>query len=154
MPIFISFNAAIRKIKNGDELMMSEGPILMTNLTLPVETWILPIFIGSMYWLSMQVNLSQVINVSAVSLGTRITKMKPVKYFLNGVILLMVYISGQVESGITLFWAGSATIALMSNLILLSPRVLRMLKIPKFQDDPKEPYKMYFDYLAKKFKLK
>ena len=155
MPIFLSFNAALRKISNGDELMMTEGPPLMTNLTLPVETWILPIFVGSIYWLSLQVNASQVHNISAVTMSSGVlSRQKFMRYFIHSLILVMVFLCGQVESGLALFWAGSATSALASNLLLISPRVLSLLRIPRFPGDPKHPYRTFADYLATKLKLK
>ena len=153
LPFFLSFNAAIRKVSNGDELMMTEGPMFMTNLTLPVETWILPLFVGSLFWLSLQVNLSQKSKTQAVT-GLK-SKLTPiiVRHFVNGLILLMVYLCGQVESGLALYWASSAASAYASNLVLISPRVLRQLRIPRFEDDPKHPYRTYGQFLARKFKL-
>ena len=153
LPFFLSFNAAIRKVSNGDELMMTEGPMFMTNLTLPVETWILPLFVGSLFWLSLQVNLSQASKMQAMtSLNSNRTQ-TIVRYFVNGLILVMVYFCGQVESGLALYWASSAASAYASNLVLISPRVLRQLGIPRFENDPKHPYRTYGQFLAQKFKL-
>ena len=153
LPFFLCFNSAIRKIRNGDELMMTEGPIFMTNLTVPVETWILPMFVGSLFWLSMQVNLSQTSRVEAVTNNNNWLRGKVVRTFTNALILLMVYLCGQVESGLALYWASSAATALASNLVLLSPRMLRLLRIPRFENDPKHPYKTYGQFVAQKLKL-
>jgi len=113
----------------------------MPDLTLPVETLAMPFLLGSLWFLSLELNYNQ---------GKRIKpEGKTAKAFQfifktgsRALILWIVYLSTKVESGVTLYWVSSASVGLLSNLILMSPKFRSSVGIMRFDGDPDKPYKL------------
>lgn len=63
------------------------------------------------------------------------------QYFFRGISILMVPIAAFVPSGLALYWVTSSTFGLLQNLIILSPKVRRIARIPKVDSEHEHPYK-------------
>ena len=64
------------------------------------------------------------------------------KIVIRGLILWIVYLSTKIESGVTLYWVSSASVGLISNLILMCPTFRNPVEIMRFDEDPDKPYQL------------
>lgn len=159
LPVWISNTIALRKLILDPQYQlqfMVQGPLLMDNLAVPCQTMALPIFLGAIYFTNM--NIGRLLRSSQLN-----SKVLPpstaAKYinrfmivFFNVIILLMVYLTTIVESGVALYWTTSGIVTLMTNLFLMSPRAKRLVGIKVFNDDPKNPYQLIYKNAMKIFK--
>ena len=53
----------------------------------------------------------------------------------------IVYLSTKIESGVTLYWVGSASVGFISKLILMPP-FRNSVGIMRFDEDPDKPYQL------------
>lgn len=60
----------------------------------------------------------------------------------------MIPIAAFVPSGLALYWVSSSTFGLIQNLLILSPKIRRLAKIPIVNSEHERPYR----YLAQKIK--
>ena len=155
IPVFLSSTMALRRLSSKPELLdvklqlLNGGPFLMPDLTVPVDTLVLPIFLGTLFWLGMEVNLNK--NKPQLVRESK-NRILP-KILINtgrGLILLMVYFSTKVESSIVLYWTGSAAVGLISNLVIMSPKLRRAVGIRKTPADEEHPYKVLYDNMISK----
>lgn len=159
LPVWISMTIALRKLILSPEYhhqFMLQGPVMMENLAIPCQTMALPIFMGAIYFTNL--------NIGRLLRGPKLdSKILPPstasKYlnnfmivFFNAIILLMVYLTTIVESGVALYWTTSGIITLITNLSLMSPRAKRIFGIKIFKDDPKNPYQLIYKNALEKFK--
>merc|ERR1719510_125757 len=121
--------------------LIQGGPFLMPDLTLPVETLTMPILLGSLWLLSLKVFDNQNKRIEIQGKGAKVFKVME-KIVTRGLILWIVYLSTKVESGVTLYWVSSASVGLLSNLILMSPKFRSSVGIMRFDGDPDKPYEL------------
>lgn len=103
------------------------------NLTVPDDSYILPVSLG-------------LINLAIVELQS-MTRTRPptqLQHYANhvfrGMSVLMVPIACTVPSALCIYWVTSSACALSQNLLLLSPRVRRIVGIPQTETELLEPY--------------
>lgn len=72
------------------------------------------------------------------------------QYFFRTVSILMIPIAAFVPSGLALYWVSSSTFGLLQNLIILSPKVRRMARIPKVNSEHDKPYRHLFDKIKER----
>ena len=113
----------------------------MPDLTLPVETLTMPILLGSLWFLSMKVFDNQNKRIEIQGKSAKVFEVMG-KIVTRGLILWIVYLSTKVEFGVTLYWVGSASVGLISNLILMSPKFRNSVGIMRFDKDPDKPYQL------------
>ena len=147
IPIWISISMSVRKLCQNSEYehiklqLIQGGSFLMPDLTLPVETLTMPILLGSLWFLSLKVFDNQNKRIEIRGKKAKIFKFME-KIVIRGLILWIVYLSTKIESGVTLYWVGSASVGLISNLILMSPKFRNSVGIMRFDEDPDKPYQL------------
>ena len=147
IPIWISISMSVRKLCQNSEYehiklqLIQGGSFLMPDLTLPVETLTMPILLGSLWFLSLKVFDNQNKRIKIRGKKAKVFKVME-KIVIRGLILWIVYLSTKIESGVTLYWVGSASVGLISNLILMSPKFRNSVGIMRFDEDPDKPYQL------------
>merc|ERR1711911_350708 len=69
---------------------------------------------------------------------------------LRGLCLVMLPIASYAPAGVALYWTTSSVYGLIQNLVMLSPRVRRGLKIPQTPRELQQPYKHIADQIKSK----
>ncbi|XP_034272009.1 cytochrome c oxidase assembly protein COX18, mitochondrial isoform X1 [Pantherophis guttatus] len=155
IPVWIFVSVALRNLSIGrgdsEGLLIQEqfstgGILWFKDLTLPDSTWILPITLG----------LLNLLIVEIFSLRKTETS-KFWKYatnFFRAVSLLMIPIASNVPSILALYWVSSSFIGLSHNLLLRSPAFCKLCHLPRTKSDSDTPYKdiaaaLYMKYFFK-----
>ena len=147
IPIWISISMSVRKLCQNSEYehiklqLIQGGSFLMPDLTLSVETLTMPILLGSLWFLSLRVFCNQNKRIEIRGKKAKVFKFME-KIVIRGLILWIVYLSTKIESGVTLYWVGSASVGLISNLILMFPKFRNSVGIMRFDEDPDKPYQL------------
>ncbi|XP_063776167.1 cytochrome c oxidase assembly protein COX18, mitochondrial [Pseudophryne corroboree] len=143
IPMWIFISLALRNFSfntNGSSAgtaiyrqLQEGGALWFSDLAMPDYTWILPVYLG-------------LINLLLVELfALRKTQMSRFqKYMTNiirGVSVVMIPIAASVPSCMALYWASSSTVGLVHNLLLRSPTVRRIFRLPRTKLDSDTPYK-------------
>ncbi|XP_060535800.1 cytochrome c oxidase assembly protein COX18, mitochondrial [Cylas formicarius] len=116
------------------------------NLTVADQSWILPVTLG-------------LLNLAIVELQLLSRKNVPSKvqtalsYVFRGISVLMVPVAAAVPSCLVLFWTTSSAYGLAQNLLLMSPKVRRLCRIPKTSSEAQNPYDDALDRLKAKLKM-
>jgi len=126
--------------------MSAEGLAWCQNLSVPDPTFILPVLVGvtfastifiSSHKLKQEGAVSQ--QVSKFSQGITIT--------LYSVSLLMIPLASYQPAALALYWATSGCMGIFINLVILSPNLRRMVRIPKIPAEMDRPYTTLRDKL-------
>ncbi|XP_066156904.1 cytochrome c oxidase assembly protein COX18, mitochondrial [Euwallacea fornicatus] len=159
IPLWVSLSVSIRNLVymlpevdvkaqlTFTELMVG-GFGFIPNLTIPDSSWIFPVALGIL-------NLA-IIELQVLSKAPDLQTKKVQKIFTNifrGLSVLMVPIAASVPSCLVLYWTTSSAFGLMQNLLLMAPKVKRILKIPKSAAEVDKPYNMVISNFKSKFKL-
>lgn len=159
IPLWVSFSFAIRNLvymlpKSAAETaqitfeQLSVGGFgWITNLTETDSTLILPVILG-------------ITNLVIIELQMMSKLHEPSKFqryfmnFLRGISIMLIPISATVPSCLCLYWVTSSIYGLGQNMLLLSPRVKRSLKIPMSPSELKNPYSHLKTKIASKLFIK
>lgn len=147
IPLWIIQSVAIRNLVQGlpdptslqaqltlTELMIG-GFGWIPNLTVPDSSWILPITLGVINLMVIQIQVS----IRKDGPGGRMRKIATNAF--RGFSILMIPIAAMVPSCLCLYWVSSSTYGLIQNLVLISPKVRSGLGIPELSHLPKDkPY--------------
>uniref|UniRef100_H3B579 Cytochrome c oxidase assembly factor COX18 n=1 Tax=Latimeria chalumnae TaxID=7897 RepID=H3B579_LATCH len=115
------------------EELAAGGMLWFPDLTLPDSTWILPVLVG-------------VVNLLIVEIFA-LRKLEPSKFqkyvtnFIRAISLVMIPIAATVPSSMALYWLSSSAVGLGQNLLLHSPTFRQLCRIPKAKSDSDTPYK-------------
>lgn len=104
------------------------------NLLLPDESLVLPVALGL-------INLA-IVELQLMSKIRKDSKIQ--KYMTNlfrGLSILMIPIAAYVPSCLALYWVTSSTYGLIQNLVLLSPKIKKLTKIPETPSQLENPYR-------------
>ncbi|XP_026573085.1 cytochrome c oxidase assembly protein COX18, mitochondrial isoform X2 [Pseudonaja textilis] len=155
IPVWVFISIALRNLSigRGDseglliQQQFSTGGILwFKDLTLPDSTWILPITLG----------LLNLLIVEIFSLRTTETSRfwKYATNFFRALSVLMIPIASNVPSILALYWVSSSFIGLSHSLLLRSPAFCRLCHLPRTKSDSDTPYKDIVAALYTKYFLK
>ncbi|XP_068972975.1 cytochrome c oxidase assembly protein COX18, mitochondrial [Bombus flavifrons] len=156
-PIWISFSVAVRNmcyvlpqispatVKDFQELTTG-GFGWIQNLVDIDHFFILPILFGFSHLVTMEVNY--VLFKIKDSRFNRIYK-----NFCRVLIVCFMPIMACLPSCLSLFWITNNCYGLLQNLVLLSPKVRKLLRIPKTDSDLRHPYQKLHERLLGKFSL-
>uniref|UniRef100_A0A8C0LTA9 Cytochrome c oxidase assembly factor COX18 n=1 Tax=Canis lupus dingo TaxID=286419 RepID=A0A8C0LTA9_CANLU len=151
-PMWIFMSVALRNFSTGaahsegfsvQEQLATDGILWFPDLTALDSTWILPISVGVINLLIVEIFALQKIGMSRFQ--TYIT------YFVRAVSVLMIPVAATVPSSIVLYWLCSSLMGLSQNLLLRSPRFRQLCRIPLTKSDSDSPYKDLFAAFYTKF---
>ncbi|XP_036783427.2 cytochrome c oxidase assembly protein COX18, mitochondrial isoform X2 [Manis pentadactyla] len=152
LPMWIFMSVALRNFSTGtthsegfsvQEQLATDGVLWFPDLTALDSTWILPVSVGVINLLIVEIFALQKIGMSHFQ--TYIT------YFVRAVCVLMIPIAATVPSSIVLYWLCSSFMGLSQNLLLRSPRFRQLCRIPLTKSDSDTPYKDLFAAFYAKF---
>ncbi|XP_067898001.1 cytochrome c oxidase assembly protein COX18, mitochondrial isoform X3 [Heterodontus francisci] len=156
LPLWIFISVALRNLSLAasdtaaaaavQDLAMG-GVLWFPDLTLPDFTWILPISLGLVNLLIVEIFALRRIELSKFQ--------KYVTYMIRGISVLMVPIAATVPSSMALYWLTSSCVGLGQNLLLRSPRLRTLCRIPKMKSDSDTPFRdLSAEFTAKYFHRK
>ncbi|XP_037385976.1 cytochrome c oxidase assembly protein COX18, mitochondrial isoform X1 [Talpa occidentalis] len=152
LPMWIFMSVALRNFSTGaahsegfsiQEQLAAGGVLWFPDLTAQDSTWILPVSVGVINLLIVEIFALQKIGMSRFQ--TYIT------YFVRVVSVLMIPIAATVPSSIVLYWLCSSIMGLSQNLLLRSPGFRQFCRIPSTKLDSDTPYKDLFAAFHTKF---
>ncbi|XP_011358819.1 mitochondrial inner membrane protein COX18 isoform X4 [Pteropus vampyrus] len=152
LPMWIFMSVALRNFSTGaahaegfsvQEQLATGGVLWFPDLTSLDSTWILPISVGVINLLIVEIFALQKIGMSRFQMY--------VTYFVRAVSVLMIPVAATVPSSIVLYWFCSSFMGLSQNLLLRSPRFRRLCRIPLTKGDSETPYKDLFAAFYAKF---
>lgn len=152
LPMWIFMSVALRNLSTGktqseglsvQEQLATGGVLWFSDLTAVDSTWILPVSVGVINLLIVEIFALQKIGTSRFQ--TYVT------YFVRAVSVLMIPIAATVPSSIVLYWLCSSFVSLSQNLLLRSPRFRQLCRIPLTKSDSDTPYKDLFAAFYAKF---
>ncbi|KAM4854795.1 cytochrome c oxidase assembly protein COX18, mitochondrial [Thomomys bottae] len=152
IPMWIFVSVALRNFSIGaahsegfsvQEQLASGGVLWFPDLTALDSTWILPISLGVLNLLIVEIFAVQKSGMSRFQVY--------ITHFVRAVSLLMIPIAATVPSSIALYWFCSSFMGLSQNLLLRSPGFRQLCRIPPTKLDSDTPYKDLFAAFYAKF---
>ncbi|XP_040442512.1 cytochrome c oxidase assembly protein COX18, mitochondrial isoform X1 [Falco naumanni] len=152
IPMWVCVSLALRNCSVG--AMSSEvqgqfsagGALWFTDLTAPDSTWILPVLLGLVNLLIVEIFASQKMDVSRFQ--------KLATNFFRVVSVVMIPVAATVPSSMSLYWLSSSFVGLSHNLLLRSPTFRRLCCIPRTKSDSDTPYRDIVSALTTKYSFK
>ncbi|XP_072261449.1 cytochrome c oxidase assembly protein COX18, mitochondrial [Pyxicephalus adspersus] len=157
IPMWIFMSLALRNFSycmNGSttelffhKQLQDGGALWFPDLTLPDSTWILPISLGVINLVLVEMFALRKIELSRFQ--------RYLTNFIRAVSILMIPIAASVPSSMALYWVSSSFVGLTHNLLLRLPTVRRLFRVPRSKADSDTPYKdMFSAFITKYFKRK
>ncbi|XP_054847577.1 cytochrome c oxidase assembly protein COX18, mitochondrial [Eublepharis macularius] len=155
IPVWVFVSIALRNFSIGrptsegfsiQEQLSTGGTLWFTDLTAPDPTLVLPIALGLLNLLIVEMFVLRKTELSRFQ--------KYSTYFFRGMAILMVPIAATVPSAMALYWVSSSFVGLSHNLLLRSPAFRRICRIPRTKSDSDTPYKDILDAFCAKYFLK
>nr|XP_012600436.1 mitochondrial inner membrane protein COX18 isoform X2 [Microcebus murinus] len=152
LPVWIFMSVALRNFSTGatnsegfsvQEQLATGGVLWFPDLTALDSTWILPVSVGVVNLLIVEIFALQKIGMSRFQMY--------ITHFVRVVSVLMIPIAATVPSSIALYWLCSSLMGLSQNLLLRSPGFRQLCRIPLTKSDSKTPYKDLFAAFHTKF---
>lgn len=72
------------------------------------------------------------------------------QYFFRTISIIMVPIAAFVPSGLSLYWVSSSAFGLAQNLLILSPKVRRLARIPLVNSEHEHPYRHLYEKIRER----
>lgn len=125
--------------------LLSGGLGWITDLSSSDPYYILPLIIGITNFVNIELN--------------SLRKKEPSKWqsfitrLFRTLTIAMVLFASQVPSAMSLYWATSSSFGLVQNVLLMQPKVRRMLQIPKSPSESKTPIKDKLEVLKARIDL-
>ncbi|XP_033024707.1 cytochrome c oxidase assembly protein COX18, mitochondrial [Lacerta agilis] len=142
IPMWVFVSMALRNFSVGraaadgfliQEQLSTGGVLWFPDLTVPDSTWILPIALGLLNLLIVEIFALRKTELSRLQrYGTN---------FFRGVSVLMIPVAATVPSAMALYWVSSSFMGLSHNLLLRSPAFRRLCHIPRTKSDSDTPYR-------------
>ncbi|KFO86361.1 Mitochondrial inner membrane protein COX18, partial [Buceros rhinoceros silvestris] len=138
IPVWVCVSLALRNCSVGvassevREQFSAGGALWFTDLTAPDSTWILPVALGLVNLLIVEIFAAQKTKVSRLQ--------RFATNFFRAVSVVMIPIAATVPSSMALYWLSSSFVGLSHNLLLRSPAFRRLCCIPRTPSDSATPY--------------
>eukprot|EP00076_Gallus_gallus_P013395 XP_015131886.1 cytochrome c oxidase assembly protein COX18, mitochondrial isoform X1 [Gallus gallus] len=152
IPMWVCVSLALRNCSVGaldsevQEQFSTGGTLWFTDLTAPDSTWIMPVSLGLLNLLIVEIFASQKLEASRFQ--------KLATNFFRVLSVVMIPIAATVPSSMALYWLSSSFMGLSHNLLLRSPTVRRLCCIPRTKSDSDTPYRDIVSALTTKYSFK
>ncbi|XP_036057506.1 cytochrome c oxidase assembly protein COX18, mitochondrial isoform X2 [Onychomys torridus] len=142
LPMWVFISIALRNFSTGaahsagasvQEQLAAGGALWFPDLTAVDSTWILPVSVGVVNLLIVEIFALQKLGMSRFQMY--------VTHFVRAVSVLMIPIAATVPSSLVLYWLCSSLMGLSQNLLLRSPGFRQLCRIPPTKSDSETPYK-------------
>ncbi|KAM6120406.1 cytochrome c oxidase assembly protein COX18, mitochondrial [Pterocles gutturalis] len=152
IPMWVCVSLALRNCSVGavdsevQEQFSAGGVLWFPDLTAPDSTWILPVALGLVNLLIVEIFSSQKLEVSRFQ--------KLATNFFRVVSVVMIPVAATVPSSMALYWLSSSFVGLSHNLLLRSPTFRRLWCIPRTKSESDTPYRDIVSALSAKYSFK
>ncbi|NP_001279727.1 mitochondrial inner membrane protein COX18-like [Callorhinchus milii] len=153
LPLWICISIALRNLSvmasdaaaaPAIQSLASGGVLWFPDLTLPDSTWIMPIFLGLINLLIVEIFALRKMEKSKIQ--------KYATYMIRSISVIMVPIAATVPSSMALYWLTSSWAGLGQNLLLRSPTIRALCRIPKMKSDSDTPFRdLSAEFITKYF---
>ncbi|KAL1790012.1 mitochondrial inner membrane protein COX18 isoform X1 [Sigmodon hispidus] len=153
LPMWIFISVALRNFSTGQahseagvsvqEQLAAGGVLWFPDLTSVDSTWILPVSVGVVNLLIVEMFALQKFGMSRFQVY--------VTNFVRAISVLMIPVAATVPSSLVLYWLCSSLMGLSQNLLLRSPRFRQLCRIPPSKSESETPYKDLFEAFRAKF---
>ncbi|NWU65504.1 COX18 protein, partial [Pterocles burchelli] len=139
IPMWVCVSLALRNCSVGavdsevQEQFSAGGVLWFPDLTAPDSTWILPVALGLVNLLIVEIFSSQKLEVSRFQ--------KLATNFFRVLSVVMIPVAATVPSSMALYWLSSSCVGLSHNLLLRSPTFRRLCCIPRTKSESDTPYR-------------
>ncbi|XP_062331816.1 cytochrome c oxidase assembly protein COX18, mitochondrial [Osmerus eperlanus] len=141
LPMWVCLSLALRNLSLGMseasmalQLELSAGGALwFPDLTLPDATWIMPVSLGLINLLIVEMFALRRLETSKLQ--------KFMTNFIRAISLMMIPIAATVPSSMALYWLASSGVGMGHNLLLRSPRFRSLCRIPRLRSESDTPYR-------------
>ncbi|CAH6885426.1 cytochrome c oxidase assembly protein COX18, mitochondrial isoform X2 [Phodopus roborovskii] len=142
LPMWIFISVALRNLSTGtthlegvsvQEQLAAGGVLWFPDLTAMDSTWILPVSVGVVNLLIVEIFALQKLGMSRFQMY--------VTNFVRAVSVLMIPVAATVPSSLVLYWLCSSLMGLSQNLLLRAPGFRQLCRIPPTKSDSETPYK-------------
>lgn len=110
------------------------GPLWFTNLTLPDPLFVMPVIVGIINLLNIELY-----SLRRVGHATRISKV--LTNTMRVLSIFMIPIAAMMPTDVVLYWLCSGAFALAQNLVLMTPSFRRFCRIPPVQGESRTPFR-------------
>jgi inner membrane protein COX18 len=117
---------------------LCSGAFWFPNLTIPDPTLLLPLLVGLSFAANIFISSNRLVPTATAAKQTRMAR--AITLLLYGLAAAMVPITAYQPAAVGLYWATSGCLGTAFNLVLLSPRFRRLVRIPPTHMDPERPY--------------
>ncbi|XP_063931071.1 cytochrome c oxidase assembly protein COX18, mitochondrial-like isoform X2 [Zophobas morio] len=156
LPLWVSLSISLRNLvymlPNQDfhaQLTFTELSVggfgWIPNLVEVDSSLILPVCFGL-----LNLGIIELQTLSKVNVPTKLQKF--LTNFFRGLSILMIPIASVVPSCVVLYWTTSSAFGFVQNLILVSPKIRRLCKIPQTPSELEQPYKHIITGIKYRFK--
>ncbi|XP_054028630.1 cytochrome c oxidase assembly protein COX18, mitochondrial [Dryobates pubescens] len=152
VPMWLCVSLALRNCSVGaagpevKEQLSAGGTLWFPDLTAPDSTWILPVSLGLVNLLLVEIFASQKMEASRLQ--------KLATHFFRVVSVVMIPVAATVPSSMALYWLSSSLVGLSHNLLLRSPPVRRLCLIPRTKSESDTPYRDLLAAWAAKYSFR
>ncbi|XP_054248338.1 cytochrome c oxidase assembly protein COX18, mitochondrial [Indicator indicator] len=152
VPMWVCVSLALRNCSLGaagpevQEQLSAGGALWFTDLTAPDSTWILPVSLGLVNLLLVEIFASQKMEASRLQ--------KLATNFFRVVSVVMIPVAATVPSSMALYWLSSSLVGLSHNLLLRSPAFRRLCLIPRTKSESDTPYRDILAAWAAKYSFR
>lgn len=139
LPMWVCVSLALRNLSLGlgntdvSAGLAAGGALWFPDLTVPDSTWIMPVSLGI-------INLF-ITEIFALRQTESSKMQKYATHFIRGISVLMIPIAATVPSSMCVYWLSSSCVGLAHNLLLRSPGVRKLCRIPETRFDSQTPYR-------------
>jgi len=125
--------------------MSAEGGAWFSNLTIPDPTFILPVLVGLSFATTIYISANK---FKHPAVPQQISKFSRLDLLLYSISFLMIPLASIQPAAVALYWVTSGVMGVTINLVLLSPKVRRAVRIPKIPAELDKPYSALKDNLV------
>jgi len=125
--------------------MSTEGTAWFSNLTIPDPAFILPVFVGLTFATTIYISANKFKHPSVPQLLSKFSK---INIFLYSISALMIPLASIQPAAVAVYWVTSGAMGVGINLLLMSPKFRRMVRIPKIPIELDKPYTALRDNFA------
>lgn len=122
-PVLISAFMSIKRLATYDQELETAKFLWVTDLTMPDETWLLPICCSALFMLNFELN--QMMNRGGRSANTMYMRWA----VRVGTVVFLYFFQAQ-PSGLFCYWIGMSTVGLLQPLLLRSPAFRKYFDFP------------------------